>query len=643
MASVFASADIAALVANFQPLAVRDGRPSLVRSKSGEHLVNLYKACRKLDYLLQTWESRIPKSSVSNLLGIESQAEQLVWLQLKGPVYESKDGKQVLPEPYVRRILDILEDEVRQSGVEVGTFSVDHDIASASLDNLIDKERHRRWKRVSGDGKEYIVGEGILETLKERLQDAIGSAGSEICDLPAALSQQVPLPILEAVASDVVARIGGDIRIEADHAVYVPANYSEAVEERLEQIRENRITELLGKLVAGKYCVVTTEDITSFDSEDDTAELPSLDQAVLDEHEKSHPEVNVEALSLFTGQKQPKSSTTSPSPKLLIETNTLEGELAIIEAALVSRAEEIWQSGERKSYLALVMQALRNNELSPPDQRELWQLLAQSGRVDELLPAVRERIGQLESEEQEKVNQLVEARLLVPLQLYTSGIETIQDATLKEHLEDFIADHFKREVIPQMIQAATEQTLLRDKERERQHGKLRQSTAEAKNFDQLHAAVSKFTKKLKVEAPGEEMLKRVKEKTLRACVKSLTSMTRGSDVLQNLIWILLAQERDGLFMSSGKDTSRMIKQVGESATAERLVKWRDMLKAGEGGREEVEQMRGLARKAFEDTRPKLERRKSSMSSTSRSEGKRKSTVSFTTATMAAEEEKGAET
>lgn len=637
MAPIFASADIASLVANFEPLAIQQDRPLLVKSRSGEHLVNLAKITKKFDFLLRTWESRIQKSSLSTFLGIEPDAERLVLENLRGPIYESRDGTQVLPEKYIRKVLDTLEDESRKSCVDLSAFASENDIAAESLDRLVDQNAERGWERLNGNGQEYVCGEEMLEEVKGKLQDAIGSAGSEICDLPATLSQSVPLPVLSAVGKDIVATMGGDIRMEADHVVYVPANYSEAVEERLEQIREERIRELVHRLGEDEYCVITTDDVASLGSGDTAAEVTPLDQAVLDEYEKSHQEDTVHSLQLLpAGDRTSRNGVPHITSTILIKSTLLENELSDMKSSAVARAEQIWRSGDRVSTLKSFVQFLQRNELDLPNQSELWQLLAQTDRANELLPAVREKLEQLENETQEKFNQLVEARLLVPLQLYTSGIETIKDATLKEHLEDFVFDHFKREVIPQMIKAVHEQSLLREKDRERQVEKFRQATSESKNFEQLQSAVSKFSKKLKIDQPDEDMLKRVKEKTLQAAVKSLVQMKRGSDVLQNLIWIALARERDGLFMSSGKDTSRMIKQVEEKAIAEQLVKWRDLLKSGGEGREDVQKMRELAMRAFEETRPKLERRKSSMSS--RSEGRRKSAVSFT----ATGEEKEAE-
>jgi hypothetical protein len=75
--------------------------------------------------------------------------------------------------------------------------------------------------------------------------------------------------------------------------------------------------------------------------------------------------------------------------------------------------------------------------------------------------------------------------------------------------------------------------------------------------------------------------------------------------LQNVIWILLAKGREGLYMSSGKDTSRMIKMVKEKdvEAAGKLEEWKDLVKQGKDGEDTRREMRDLAAKAVEEWNP----------------------------------------
>jgi hypothetical protein len=85
-------------------------------------------------------------------------------------------------------------------------------------------------------------------------------------------------------------------------------------------------------------------------------------------------------------------------------------------------------------------------------------------------------------------------------------------------------------------------------------------------------------------------------------VAAMKKMKRGSDLLQNVIWILLARDREGLYMSSGKDTSRMIKMVkeGDAEAAKKLEEWKDLIKQGKDTEDTRREMRNLAAKAVEN-------------------------------------------
>jgi hypothetical protein len=257
------------------------------------------------------------------------------------------------------------------------------------------------------------------------------------------------------------------------------------------------------------------------------------------------------------------------------------------------------------------MSAIKNEKLEMGDDSKLSKLLALSDSHEQIREAAEEQIRELNEEDHQKLGQLLEARLIIPLQLYAAGIDSVEDATLKQHLEDFVTDHFRLEVVPHIIKAAREQRLLGDRSREREMDKFRTISAEAKTFAALQTSVSKVQKKLRIKHADDEVVKHAKYRTLQATVKSMRHISRGSDVLQNLIWIMLARHSEGLFMSSGKDTSRMIKQyqvVGDAEMAAKLSKWRDLLKTGEQSEDDTKAMQEAAKTAVEELSPLLGRK-----------------------------------
>ncbi|KAF2160244.1 hypothetical protein M409DRAFT_60156 [Zasmidium cellare ATCC 36951] len=621
MTSIFTSDDIASLVANFEPVSLFQDRPSLVKSNSGDSLVRVDKALAKLEHLLDQGQERIEKACAT-LLGVQDGTEETVFERLSRPLYESKNGRWLMPTSETDNILETLKRRADETFVDLFTFSSEWDIALDSLRKLIEVEKWRDYKEFSDSFRSFICTSEVAATVKIQLRDAIGSSGTEICDLPAAVADEVPLLALRRLASEVASDMGGEVRLEGDHIVYVPANYTAAVEGRLKQMRDERIAELVQHLEDHGYCIVypqaTDESGSAFESEEETAEL------IKRRYGKGKPDdVNVQIITVVDGaRKTTKSIQAEGETKVLATPAALDQELNAMKSAVSCHAVNVWRQGERALTAAAVIKSLTPDDFSVARKSELAKLLFRSVYAKELESVVRKQLEDLEREEHEKLAQLVEARLAIPLQLYTAGIDGVGDSTLKQHLEDFLADHFRREVIPQTIQAAREQKLLRERAKEKDIEKFKQICSETNTFADLQSAVAKLSRKLKLDAPSPVMVQKVKLKTLQTAAKSMQKMTRGSDVLQNLIWILLAQQSQGMFMSSGKDTSRMIKHyetTGSAETAAKLTQWRDALKAGRETKDDLQNMRDLAKvtvEAMTGPERKSSERKSSVSSRS---------------------------
>lgn len=619
--SIFTSADIATLVANFQPVSFED-RPLLVRSKSGDSLVQFEKGLSKLEHLLEEGNDRLEKLKIPTLLGVQDGAEKAMYARLSKPLCESKDRRFLIPRSETSKVMKTMRRKATEGFVDLSTLATEQDITQESLRQLIDVSEWNDFREFDDGFRTFLCSSKVVESVKAEIRDAIGSSGTEICELPSVVADEVPFLPLKKLASEVVSDMGGEIRLEGDHINYVPANYSAAVEARLRQLRDDRITEFVHHLDRHGYCVVYPEVMEEFESafgnDEDVAE------SVKRRFQKSSPhDMNLQTITVSDVPRK-----TTKTPQGLVETTVLvtpaalEQELNAMKSAVSCHAVSVWRQGERILNPGAVVKTLTPDAFSVARKSELAKMLFRSEYAREMEAVARRQLEDLEKEEQGKLAQLVEARLVIPLQLYTAGIDGITDATLKQHLEDFMADHFCREVIPYMVQAAREQKLLRAKEKEIE--KFKQTCIETKTLADLQNAVAKLSRKLKLESPNADLVQKVKLRTLQTAVKSMQKMTRGSDVLQNLIWVLLAQQTQGMFMSSGKDTSRMIKLVeatGSSETAAMLVQWRDALKTGQETKDDLQRMRDMAKASVEAM--VASERKSSVSSRS-PEGRRKS-------------------
>lgn len=188
------------------------------------------------------------------------------------------------------------------------------------------------------------------------------------------------------------------------------------------------------------------------------------------------------------------------------------------------------------------------------------------------------------------------------------------DDSLKSRLDTYATEVLKTDVIPAAIQNLRASNLLqRDKSRTKDIEKFSLAISSAQSVADISSSSAKFCRKQKIDAPTAAQLREAKLQTVRTKLESMNrkrQAMRGSDILQNTIWILLCaavhkqSRQDVLFVSSGKDTTRMIKfyqgLVGSDGDyAKQLEVWKDKLKAGQAGDEEINEMRDAAGAAVE--------------------------------------------
>ncbi|KAF2168358.1 hypothetical protein M409DRAFT_53049 [Zasmidium cellare ATCC 36951] len=221
----------------------------------------------------------------------------------------------------------------------------------------------------------------------------------------------------------------------------------------------------------------------------------------------------------------------------------------------------------------------------------------------------RHQHQQEEQQAQETFLHLIESQLWCPLHLYAAGIIETQDPTLKSDLEAAATTHFTQTVIPHVLTTATTQNLLHSPRRQNIHAQLTQAQSTILTFSHLQTTIASLGTTLSLPPPTAALVLATKTALLTTTAQNVQSLTRGLDILQNLIWILLATSGPGLFMSSVKYTSRMIRfydEVGEdSEVAGMLNLWWDKVRDGMGDGEDLRQMRELARDAVEAWREEM--------------------------------------
>jgi hypothetical protein len=539
------------------------------------------------------------------MLGIEQNSESIILEELDSQLYYSSNGQQIIPHPLVEDIAKELKSRALQVAVDLHAFSRKQDIRFDSLQRMIENYTGSDWPRViiDVDKKSFLCTYEYTENIKSRIDQAISCASNELCNLSSVVENEAPPQIIVALATEAAAGKGGNVRFAGDHVVYAPPGYNDAAADQVERLRSERIADLVDQLTNEGFCEIraSTSEFISEPGGDAT-----LDEVVINRFQKANPH-SVEVSSIDITPDTDKTSRRNTSPheiiKVLVRSDTLREEIDSMKLAVGTRAGILWSTGASSAVPANVVRNLQETDFEAAHKPALTKLLSRSHFVKELEATASNCLSELESQRHEQFVDLVEERLWCPLHCYSAGIMTIQDPTLKQHLEDFLMLHFKSDIVPRVITAAKEDGFLNDRARKKETDKLQKFMDEAKCWDDVQKCVAKSGKKLQIPPPTEELVLKVKYRAIGQTVKAMQRMTRGSDVLQNLIWVLLATSGPGLFLSPGKDTTRMIKHydsIADPEVAGMLAIWRDKLKSGTQDEEDIRQMKELAKGAVED-------------------------------------------
>lgn len=582
MPTIFATADLAALVAAFPPPSPTRGHSSLVRGSSDHRFYNSDNVLARFRALLQTSPSRIRLHDLPSRLDIAS-TDWLLDAQGQSLCY-SKDSQSLVPDPERQAIFDSLHGVLNEGAVDITAFASEKDIALLSIRAQINElltsgslQDHRDGaSSCSGPvGKNHYIYTPVWrDKIQARIRSTVADGAERI-----SLSQSivdVPLDLLQSFAVSALDD-QGKIKTENDEVIFEPEGLLVAQESKQQSTLQEQLVVLSQQLQAEQYCRVgdTTHGVT----------LEALRAF------REHGTIEVELINTGEGD------------GIAMSHSTVNSHIQQLVASAKQRTTCRWHSRKEAEGIVSTQSAVLDSLEQESESFLDHALLSSDKYRQELETTVKTAVENLEREEKASFDHQVTDALLVPVQLYAAGIAIASDETLRQHLEDFLGDHFRLDVVPAMFVVMRDQRLLLDKSRLREMEKMRQACAEAKTLSDIHSAVMRCVKKLKIPAPSAEVRSQLKQQTLERNVKLMQKMPRGSDVLQNLIWVLLAQKSEGLFMSPGKDTTRMIRlyqTVGDAESGKQIEQWRDMLKAGKESKSDLQAMRDVAARAVAD-------------------------------------------
>ncbi|KAK1814464.1 hypothetical protein LTR12_011104 [Friedmanniomyces endolithicus] len=600
MAAIFASPDIAALVAAFAPPSPTKGQSSLVRSNSADHVVDSRRVLKQLRTLLETSPSRIRLSDLPSRLGINGKIDWLLACY-DAPVYYSRASQSLLSYPEVDRILEDLLDRSKDAVIDATLYATDLDMSDATLRDLMSQDRYSSihwWQDAQHPAKLYLYSDNLASAVDRCIRSFAPAQWAEGKDL----SQRFPFAparlLLDlAKQLDIDGYPAGKWEVMKDRTVFVAEQHGADLESNLAEARKAERQRCADELRHHGFTRVS--NTVSPPDGANTTDLHAMIEQVKDllltdstNGDRSADLVEIPLVNVEVG-----------SACVLTSKASLDEALASLQIIASQETTKVWHAREGNEGFPKV-RALTLRSLDDELTIDLPKLLLHSSHLSTVESIIDNKLEHLQAQDDSRYQSLLTERLLAPLTLHAAGMATVKDETLKQHLEEFLGDHFRREVVPSLTAALQDERLILDRSRRKDHEKFQHSIADAKTCFDISSAVTKLARKQKLPyPPNNTALQIIKSQTLRSTLKTMRKLPRASDILQNLVWVLLACATNGLYMSAGKDTTRMIRQYqaisDDVETAMKLSTWRDALKADKGDAEMVREMRSMAEEAVD--------------------------------------------
>ena len=578
----FTEDDIRKLILSFPPPEPRPGKESLVRTLSGRNLVRSDAVIKRFHSLLQSATGPVFLNSLHNELGVH----EVQWLlaQEDERIHYSTDRRRLLSESNQKAIHQSVHTQLANGGVELDSIASEKDITIATLRRILAAQDANLSLKDLENGKTYDLK--FLQKLETDIKQTI--EGAQEVFVLSEIFPQVPIAWLESTAKSLLSADDNDalgvIEAVSGGLRFTPKSRLVQREGELKQAQSAYIKAAVLELEQNGYTEVTASSRPQvLQNAGDVDLTREIQEAIALGDDSLH------IVELST----PKSS-------FLISQDALSAKRSIIAARAADAATEQWSSrrpGEEVNFDPTSIPT-SNDPSADLDQAILF-----SGDPEGVIQsAFSSRILSLQDSTTSTFTTTIQTELLAPLKLYTIAADTITDPNLLPRVQEFVYDWARKELTPQLLLTIKQHNLITTKAVSRDLEKFSDAVLAAKTLNDITTATAKLARKQKIESRSTSFLHLRKQEILTQKVAAMAKMKRSSDLLQNVIWILLAKGREGLYMSSGKDTSRMIKMVreGDVEAAKKLEEWKDVVKQGKDTEATKKEMREVAAKAVEE-------------------------------------------
>ena len=589
MAPAFAGPDIVAIVNAYPPPLPSPRNPYAVRSICGTRLWDSRKVLSNFSELLndESREERIPISELGSLLGVKDYD----WILecTEEPLVYSRDRKRLLPGQVVELIWQDFTNASESRFVDAAAFSVKHDISVKSLDFVI--------RYVAGDGEDgtvetlalngrtYWYSPELREVVLKEVKEALDETGSERIDLTNILHEIEP-EILCWMAKGQIEEgaVEGKVFIEDGHAIFYPSSYNAVADSEGEDAQTRRVDDALAMLEQDGCVVLQSARIGD-----------STVTSILDQHVRHR------------GNEPPEIAEFDDQTILIMKPAVLENAIADFKTKAKTHVARLWCDGREVNPVSVLDDPVLLGKMG---EDSISRALLASNYRKKLQAAVATIFSELISASRRSGTIALHQHIVGPAQLYTNGVDAVEDPALKERLDSHVTEILRTDILPAGMQWINASKLfIRDKGAAKEFEKFAVAISACRSCADINTAVAKYSRKQKLEPPSADVLHKIKTRIVQQKLNAMVKMKRGSDLLQNTIWVLLSQVMEkqkgteALFVSSGKDVSRMVKlyqSLGDEGIGKQLEQWRDRLKAGQESKEDLDASRELARGAVEE-------------------------------------------
>lgn len=588
-----------------EPRTLKEPPGYLLRTFHGNDLIRSTTVRNNLKNILETYDALIPVSNLPRVLNVRNVDS---FLDSDDLLY-TKDRQHLVPELILQGVLEDLEAQCAANFVDFADFASSRDLRGDDLQDIILRKRKGLTFVDSAGSRElWITSNAHLQEAETRLrkvlQEAQDAAAVTYID---ASKFQAPRSVLKYLVDAVLSAEEyleeSDIRLDKNGFHFTPRS---ALEQEANQVQEQHqvlVQRIVSNVQRDGYCIHTGEAGSG---------------SALVKDVKEH----------WRQESSPLETLEDQSTICFITAEHLQSVRDALLTEVAEVAERLYNDRDLGTDVVFdpeVLQVLIKSSKTP---RLSSILVAKDPQLSSMISSsFAERLSSLQSIVHTAYQNAVRVQLLAPTQLYTTSCGLVSDTSLRAKLTPYTHEYLQKDLLPAAIVSILNPSTIPSKATHAEVLRLQTSIAEASTIEDIETALRRLARRTKVSTSfdGYE-LQTIKRNILETKIKSMRNMKRDSDVLQNLLWILLAtvpfpapesgpeveeqQHKEALWISSGKDTTRMIKlyrQIAETvqveggqwaAWGEELNNFRDAVKEGKTSDGIKEDMAALAERAL---------------------------------------------